>query len=385
MLKYSLRLAHLKALKPFAYLQEMLLRIEGKAAIKTGVAAGLSLSLGVGLSNFFNRPDAIVSGLWCVVASIVVMQAHLGGTYKAAWQRFFGVFIGSIIGGLCADSFGSNAFSLAISVAFTVISCSFFNIKDSVRIACLTVAVIIVLVGMRPDISPWTFGLFRFLDSCLGILVSVSIAHALWPSEATRKLQYNFDKILISESRLFKLSVTFEPMSQSDEKAFATVEEEIRGLLEESRSYLEQAKLELLLWQSTLDGWRSFIEGLETIFEAIMTVRQAPKSNLMTIFDAPLVKEFENFSNCVESVFLRLSKELNTEKNVQSNDIEEDLCFAVKTLKSNLLRFRETRATRKFSLEEIEGFYVMFYSLGVIAEELLELQRLLPQLFLFSK
>src|SRR5262245_3522074 len=80
------------------WFRKILAATEAKIAIKTGIAASVSLAIGLSYAEVFDRPDIFVSGLWCVMAAIVVMQAHLGGTYRAAWVRFLGVLIGSIAG-----------------------------------------------------------------------------------------------------------------------------------------------------------------------------------------------------------------------------------------------------------------------------------------------
>ena len=101
-------------------------------ALKIGVAATIGLFLGVGFSQILDRPDALVSGMWTVVTAILVVQAHLGGTYIAASVRFLGTVIGTVMAGLCTTFLGSNAISLGISNFITVAFCYLVNLKDSV-------------------------------------------------------------------------------------------------------------------------------------------------------------------------------------------------------------------------------------------------------------
>src|SRR5262245_31373387 len=97
---------------------------EAKLAFKMALAASIRLVLGLAFARFFDRPDTLVSGLWSVMASIVVLQAFLGGTYKAAWARFLGVVIGSTAGAILVNALGADAVSLGISVFITIICCA---------------------------------------------------------------------------------------------------------------------------------------------------------------------------------------------------------------------------------------------------------------------
>ena len=102
--------------------RKILDRIELKIALKAGIAAFLSLYAGNSFAKLLDRPDYLLSGTWTVMSTFVVLQAHLGGTYKAAWVRFLGVLVGSFMGGFFTSIFGSNSVTLCVSVLFTVIA-----------------------------------------------------------------------------------------------------------------------------------------------------------------------------------------------------------------------------------------------------------------------
>jgi uncharacterized membrane protein YgaE (UPF0421/DUF939 family) len=352
--------------------------IEIKNAIRTGIASALSLFVGVWFSKLLNRPDYLISGLWCVVSTIVVLQAHLGGTYKASWQRFLGVIIGSVSGCVLTYYLGSNPVSLGIAVAVTVIICSFLRMQESVRIACLTVAVILVLSGLRQDLDIWWFGIYRFLDSCLGICIAVVVAHTLWPAEATEKIEHNITKIFSSLSKLFHLSADLEVESERHEKLFYTLKDEIDELLEDNNERLDEARLELAMRHTSLDSWKQLLISLRSSLDAIITIKQLPKSKLILILDESLLTKLQDFSEETEASLQRLSGMFEIEENGAVKD--QDLTVAYNALKEDLVRFRGTRATRQFDWKEIEGFFVYFYSLGMVAEEIFHMEELLPKL-----
>jgi uncharacterized membrane protein YgaE (UPF0421/DUF939 family) len=161
-------------------------RIDWKMAIRTGIVATLGLVIGTAATHLTNRPDRLASGLWTTLTAVVVLQAYIGGTYAASWNRFLGVLIGSFTGGLLTSYFGSGPLQLGFGVAFTVLLCGVLNLKESYRIASVSFAVVCVLWGFSTGINPWEFSLYRFIDSCVGIALAVIVAHTVFPFQVSQ-------------------------------------------------------------------------------------------------------------------------------------------------------------------------------------------------------
>lgn len=364
----------------FSRLKVAFARIEVKTAVKVGVAATISWFLGTGISKLMVRPDTLVSGVWCVVTAIVVLQANLGGTYKAAWLRFLGVLIGSVLGCAFTSWLGADPLHLGISVMITVLICTFLDLKDSVRIACLSVAVIMILWGIKPDINPWVFGFYRFVDSCLGIGVAMLVAHTLWPAQARNKLQSNIAKSFGLLSKLFRIAINLESTpEQSSSKSSDLLENEVSDLIKDSKSFLDEAKLELLARASTLDDWKILLNILEDILESVMTLNDLSKNKLTLILDDQLDKNLGNVVEQSDLIFQELVKSLDSDKSLLTESAKENLIQAVRFLKADLLRFRGTKTTRKFDMVDVESFFVFFYSLGNITENLLKAEEVIPK------
>lgn len=355
----------------FLWLKNTLAATEAKIAFKTGLSASISLFIGLSFAQTFERPDTLVSGLWCVMASIVVMQAHLGGTYKAAWIRFLGVLIGSIAGAFLIELIGASPVSLGISVFFTIVLCSIINIKDGFRIAGLSTAVIIIMGGIHPLINPWVFSFYRFIDSCIGILVALIVARIIWPEKAIENIRQNISKTLNLLNKYFRLSVELEPKAQGYQTLSNSIFEEIMELLEENREYSEEARIELFSNVSLREHWTLITDQSEIIFESVNHLKNVHKETISKILDDPLAFQL---SDVIEKIDLSFQ---SLEKMIQSNVPAIDLAAlkkALKQLTNELLRFRATRTTRKFNMEDVESFYVYFYNLKSIAEALMKME-----------
>lgn len=354
-----------------SFWQDLFSRIEWRIAAKAGVAASLSLFFGVGFSKLMNRPDNLLSGAWCVLSTFIVLQGHLGGTYRAAGIRGFGVLIGSIMGGFFSAAFGSGVFMLGISIFLTVVICSMMSLKESIRIACLSLSVVMILWGLRPEISPWKFALFRFLDSILGISIAVVVAHALWPTEAAQKVRFHIAKTLAALSRLFRLVIGTQESPQIREKLYRRHIREINTLLREDQQFLSASKLELLTKTSNMEEWSSLIDQLENLYESITVLKDFQQAELHKMFDEKLNAKLSHLTESTLLAFQELSRLIEIGASTEHLD---DLKDAVKALDKELERFRSSRKTREYQFRDVENYFVYFYNIHSIVDELLRME-----------
>lgn len=351
--------------------------IQFRMAVKAGLAATLGLFFGVGFSQVLDRPDSLVSGLWTVITAIVVVQAYLGGTYQAAWVRFLGTFVGSVIGCLCTIVLGSNAISLGFSVFGTIAVCSALNLKDSVRIASISVAVLMVLWGLRPDISPWTFAIFRFMDSCIGILIAVIVAHTVWPTQATRKVRLNIVAIIKNMRKLFQTAVKFDHVNAKHLRSYENTMRETVELLRQSRAYLDESRVEIRT-RSSLRDWVFLLEHLEDTCDVITTLHGVKKGHLKSIFDA---KVSQSTHNCIQSLELAMGELAETLNERHTVGQPINVLRALEQLQDDLKTFREMQITRKLPIEDAESFFVFFHSLKALAEEVIKIDTKIHNLY----
>lgn len=341
-------------------------KIEAKFALKAGLASGIALFLGVGLSHLTERsgPDSFISGLWSAVSALAVLQAHLGGSFKAAWLRFLGVLIGSVMGAGMTLVVGTDPISLAFSIAFTVMICSLLNLKDGISIACVTVNVVMILWGLRPELSPWVFALFRFMDSCLGILVAITVSYTIWPARVTEKMRVNMSQILSSLHQLYFQAVSAEPIVQN---AHIVIASRVQRLLQENLFLLEEAKVELFIRPDMFNHWELLQGDLEHAFRIALSLQRISRNGIEKIFDESLRHSVEKIAHKINQAFQQLAQQLWTG---HSEATFPDIPGALEHLENDLIRFRGTHATRKFELQEVENFFVFFYRHRVIAEEI---------------
>lgn len=350
-----------------------------KTAVKMGIAATVSLYVGLQLSDWIVRPDAIIGGLWCVVTTIVALQTNIGGTYQAVWNRFLGVCVGSITGALFAFLFGAEEFFLGVAIACTVMICSVFNLKDSYRIACLSVAVIIVPWGLHPEISPWVFAFFRFLDTCAGLGLAIFIALSVWPSQALDKLELNMVTHLSVLKHLYRSILESDSHDSAHARSIQSLILEIDQLFKQNQAMLEESKLELWGENERWHAWANLVASLENMLDSILALRPVFGKEVEELIDLGLKQQLGDFMECIDDLFNQLITKLShlpTPIHLQA------LQLSMLQLDEQLIRFRNTHTTREYSFNVVESYFVFIYNLKSLAKELMHFSQILEAVFL---
>jgi uncharacterized membrane protein YccC len=198
-------------------------RIDWKMAIRSGIAGMVAFTLGTYITHYLDRPDRLASGLWTTLTAIIVLQAYLGSTYKASWNRFLGVLIGSVMGALFTEYLGPGPWQLGLCVFATVIVCALIALPESYRVASVSAAVVMVLWSFNQELSPWIFGFYRFMDTCIGIALAVIVAHTIFPEKAVDKLRKDVADTIRKLNQLYRMVFIIEP----NDVPFQTLSDEI--------------------------------------------------------------------------------------------------------------------------------------------------------------
>ncbi len=134
-------------------------------ALKMGIAGVASIFI----ANLLKLPQ----GYWAAFSAFVVIGTDMRTTLKASADRLLGTAIGAILGGVFAYFWGGHLLLFGLAVALTVLICEVLKLGPSYRLACVTVA-LVMLIGKSG--SPWSMALHRFLEVALGIVVGVIIS-----------------------------------------------------------------------------------------------------------------------------------------------------------------------------------------------------------------
>jgi uncharacterized membrane protein YccC len=178
----------------------------GRFARQCGLRHALRTAVAVVATDLFVTALALPQGYWAVVTAVIVMQANLGGSLRAAWVRLAGTAVGALLGSAAAHFGGQSVMAAGLAVFATLAVCSAFaRLRESSRVAGIT-AVIIILAG-HPDMPALELGIDRFLEIAVGIITALAVSLAVLPARASRALSHGLAKLFEDVSSLFAVVV----------------------------------------------------------------------------------------------------------------------------------------------------------------------------------
>jgi uncharacterized membrane protein YgaE (UPF0421/DUF939 family) len=116
-----------------------------------------------------------------------------------------GTSIGAVVAIRFAQVMQGNIAAFAVAVVVTVLVYSALKLEESQRLAASTVA-LIMLLG-HPQ-ARWLAGIQRFLEVSFGIIVSLLVAHFIWPHIPARWRRKSLSEraFILSSGRLFSMA-----------------------------------------------------------------------------------------------------------------------------------------------------------------------------------
>jgi uncharacterized membrane protein YgaE (UPF0421/DUF939 family) len=145
-------------------------------AVKTAVAAVLSMYA----ANLLHLPQ----GYWAAISAIVVMQSEVGATLSASRDRLIGTAIGAVTGTLFGMLGGNGLLWFGLASILTTLICQVVGLEQSYRMACVTVAIVMLVRAQGPT---WSTATHRFLEVALGIVLALLVS-ALPPRRPSRQV-----------------------------------------------------------------------------------------------------------------------------------------------------------------------------------------------------
>lgn len=148
-------------------------------AIQFALVATISFSLAFLLSAYipYSTGDSVMIGaMWAMISAIVVTQDTRSSTISTAWLRIFGSFIGATFSAAYLTFFPFSLVGMGILIGIVVFVCVLLGIPGHLRLAALTVGIVMVISALNPAIPPFINAADRFFEVIIGSTVAIGAA-----------------------------------------------------------------------------------------------------------------------------------------------------------------------------------------------------------------
>jgi len=145
------------------------------SSFEFGIATAISFFVGMHITLFFHGSMPIIGGLWVAISAIIVLQDTKDVTNHFAYVRIVGSFIGALVSAISLAVLPVNVFVIFFIVFLAVFVCEITNFKEGLRLAALSVAIIIAVSIADPSVNYIINCTARFIESCCGSFIAIII------------------------------------------------------------------------------------------------------------------------------------------------------------------------------------------------------------------
>ncbi len=329
-------------------------------ALRTAVAAVCTQLVVTAL----NLPQ----GYWAVVTAVIVMQANLGGSIKAAWTRLAGTAAGALFGALAAHIGGPSLPALGAAVLATLAFCTGVRpLRESSRVGAITV-VIVILAG-HPGVPAFVTGFDRFLEIAVGIVTALAVSALVWPSRARLALAHGLAAICDDVASYFAVVVEGRLREEYPERRLFALKDRILRTLARCRELRREADIENRdSGESALRAMLLFRE--ERLFEHVLSMDHVAVEWRGNGLHNHLPGELTQLEAATSQTLTALAAHLRGTGPLPGLDALNE---AVSKARGKLADMRRDRAPAAYDLTEVMHFFSFMHGMLACAADAREI------------
>lgn len=209
---------------------------EFRLAVRTTIAALLAFAI----AELLHLPQAY----WAVLTAVIVMQASLGGSLKATFDRLAGTLGGAVWGVAVSLALPhASVLGLALALALAVGPLALIaSLKPWLRIGPVT-AIIVLMSIQAQQAGPLAYALDRLIEILLGVAIALAVSLLVLPNRAHGALAAAASRALQLMSEL-ATAVLPHPGTAADGAALLQLHAKLRQALNGVEAAAEEARRE---------------------------------------------------------------------------------------------------------------------------------------------
>jgi uncharacterized membrane protein YccC len=340
-------------------------------SIKQGIKTGLAGTITYALYTGFNLPQ----GYWAVFAALVVTQANLGASWKAALYRTIGSTCGALAAALLMPMLGKGTAGVLI-VLFLLASLFGYltALHPSFSAAGFTAALILVFGGQG---EPWHMAWLRVLYTLLGAMVAFAVGALIWPVHAREELRTKIANLLDGAGALYRAVTAAALQGIDNEDQVRELDRQLHDLRRGITQQMEEARSELAFSSFNQSAWQAFVNTADQVRRRLTAMAEDSSLFVHAGVEPGMVPSLPTLAERTARTLTSVAQAVRSPgRSLESCDLDA----AVRELDADLARLRESRATAPFALDRMLPFWALVFNLREVAQDLKQLQETLPHL-----
>jgi uncharacterized membrane protein YccC len=291
-----------------------------QAELKLAVRVTIAGTLAFAITRAFN----MAQGYWAVITAVIVMQASVGASLKAAVERFSGTLAGAVYGGAVTALIPHGT---PVGLGLAIIAALFplallAAIRPAYRVAPVT-SLIMLLPSTGQALGPLASAMDRVIEIALGNVVGVIVslfvlparAHSLMTDAAARVVSLNAELVSV-----FIEELTGGPRGRA---ALQTLHPQIRAALKKVEAAADEAARERKSHLTEAADPEPLVRTLYRVRHDLVMIGRAASSPLPTPILERLAFSLRTLHESTYSLLLALSQSLQNREPAPSSEAFE--------------------------------------------------------------
>ncbi len=341
-------------------------------SLKQGIKTGLAGAITYAIYAVWHLPQ----GYWAVFTALVVTQANVGASWKAALYRSIGSTAGALAAVVLFTLVGPGTVRIGIMLFVLATLFGFLTVlHPSFSAAGFTVAIVLVLGPMEG--TPFKVGWLRVLYTLLGSFVAFAVGTLLWPVRAREILRDKISNILDGAGALYRAVTDAALHGIDNEQQIRELDRKLHDLRRGITQQMDEARSELAFSRFNQSGYQAFVDTADQLRRRLTAMAEDISVFMRAQIETGLVPSLPTLADITEQNFASLARAVRKQSGTLSTSELDD---AIVALDADLAKLREQRATSPFALDRMLPFWALVFNLREVAQDLKQLESTLPEL-----
>ncbi len=338
-----------------------------KQGFKTGLAGTIAYAIYAGWQ--------LPQGYWAVFAALVVTQANLGASWKAALYRTIGSSCGAIAAALLVPSLGKGAVGVGITLLLLGTLFGYLSALHSAFTAAGFTAALILVFGGQGE--PWHWAWFRVLYAIMGAVIAFGVGALVWPVRARVGLRQKLANIIEGAGTLYRAVAAAALEGIDNEEEIRQLDRRLHDLRRGITQQMDEARSELAFSRFNRTAYSRFVDAEDLLRRRLTAMAEDRSLYVHARVEPGLLPSLPRVVDHTATLFSSIAHAVRTRTGLTEHS---ELDASLKDLESDLARLRSERATAPFALDRMLPFWALVFNLREVAEDLKQLQSALSHL-----
>jgi uncharacterized membrane protein YccC len=341
------------------------------ASLKLGLKTGLAGTIAYAIYATWH----LHQGYWAVFSALVVTQANLGASWKAALYRTIGSTAGALAAALLMPLLGKSPVGAGI-VLFLLTSLFAYLavLHPAFTAGGFTAAIILVFGGV---LEPWHTAWLRVLYTAEGAFIAFAVGALLWPVRAREALRQKIANILEGAGALYRAVAAAAIEGIDNEEEVRQLDHQLHDLRRGITQRMDEARGELTFSRFNERAYQQAVEFADQIRRRLTAMAEDSSLFVHARVEPGLVPSLPRLADVTAQNFAALADAVRDPGQPLN---WATLNAAIRDLDSDLARLRTQRTTAPFALDRMLPFWALVFNLREVAQDLKQMEALLPHL-----